>query len=97
MKVKSKPLLYLKTAAINILFEDCQEKPAERTDGKAIGIDVGLTHFCIASDGSKFENPKFLTKYEKNLKQKQQQLSRKQKGSNNRNKARKKVARVHLH
>ena len=42
-----------------------------------------------------FENPRFLTKYENNLKQKQQQLSRKEKGSNNRNKARKKVAKVH--
>ncbi|GGA36361.1 hypothetical protein CYANOKiyG1_54210 [Okeania sp. KiyG1] len=36
-----------------------------------------------------------MTKHEKNLKRKQQQLSRKEKGSNNRNKARKKVARVH--
>ncbi len=80
----------------SVLFEDDQEKPAERTDGKAIGIDVGLTHFAITSDGSKYDRPKFLNRYEQNLKRKQQQLSRKQKGSNNRNKARKKVARVHL-
>ncbi|WP_287244230.1 MULTISPECIES: transposase [unclassified Okeania] len=79
----------------SILFEDSQEKPAERTDGKAIGIDVGLTHFCITSDGSKFDNPKFLTKYENNLKWKQQQLCRKKKGSNNCNKAKKKVAIVY--
>jgi putative transposase len=79
----------------SVLFEDGQEKPQSNAEGKAIGIDVGLTHFAITSDGSKFANPRFLTKHEKNLKRKQRQLSRKQKGSNNRNKARKKVARVH--
>jgi putative transposase len=80
----------------SILFDDGKEKPEASTEGKVVGIDVGLSHFCITSDGSKFENPRFLTKKEKNLKRKQQQqLSRKQKGSNNRNKARKKVARVH--
>ncbi|ACK65900.1 transposase, IS605 OrfB family [Rippkaea orientalis PCC 8801] len=83
----------------SILFEDGKETPliggTEGGEGKAVGIDVGLTHFCITSDGSKFDNPRFLTKHERNLKRKQQQLSRKQKGSNNRNKARKKVAKVH--
>ena len=95
-----------------ILFEDGKDKPEQKTEGKAIGIDLGLTHFAITSDGSKFNNPKIFTKHEKNLKLKQQQLSRKQKrlsvvlgvspmnnfikkGSNNRIKARKKVARVH--
>jgi putative transposase len=78
-----------------ILFEDGKEKPESIVEGKAIGIDLGLTHFAITSDGSKFDNPRILNKHEKNLKIKQQQLSRKQKGSNNRNKARKKVARVH--
>ena len=56
---------------------------------------MGLTHFAITSDGSKFDNPRILNKHEQNLKLKQQQLSRKQKGSNNRIKSRKKVARVH--
>ena len=78
-----------------ILLEDSKEKPESIVEGKAIGIDLGLTHFAITSDGSKFDNPRILNKHEKNLKIKQQQLSRKQKGSNNRNKARKKVARVH--
>ncbi|MCX5980970.1 MAG: transposase [Nostocales cyanobacterium LacPavin_0920_SED1_MAG_38_18] len=78
-----------------ILFEDGKDKPELIAEGKAIGIDLGLTHFAITSDGSKFDNPRILNKHEKNLKLKQQQLSRKQKGSNNRNKARKKVARVH--
>ncbi|NET42591.1 RNA-guided endonuclease TnpB family protein [Okeania sp. SIO2B3] len=79
----------------SILFEDGKEKPLSSTGGKAVGVDVGLTHFCTTSSGLKYENPRFLTKHEKNLKRKQQQLSKKEKGSNNRNKARKKVARVH--
>jgi putative transposase len=78
-----------------ILFEDGKDKPESSTDGKAIGIDLGLTHFAATSDGSKFDNPRILGKHENNLKLKQQQLSRKQKGSSNRYKARKKVARVH--
>jgi putative transposase len=47
------------------------------------------------SEGSKFNNPKWIKKHELNLKRKQQQLSRKQKASNNRNKARLKVAKIH--
>jgi putative transposase len=79
----------------SVLLDNGQPKPQPSTKGKAIGIDVGLTDFAITSDGSKYANPRFLTKHEKNLQRKQQQLSRKQKGSNNRGKARKKVARVH--
>lgn len=79
----------------SVLFEDGTDKPGLNTDGKAIGLDLGLTHFVITSDGSKFDNPRIFNRYEKNLKLKQQQLSRKRKGSSNRTKARKKVARVH--
>ena len=79
----------------SILYEDAKVAPKKSTEGKAIGIDLGLTHFAITSDGSKFDNPRWLLKHEKNLKRKQQQLSRKQKGSNNRNKSRRKLARVH--
>ncbi|MGB7272817.1 MAG: RNA-guided endonuclease TnpB family protein [Geitlerinemataceae cyanobacterium] len=78
-----------------ILFDDGKEKPEPKMEGKKIGVDLGLTHFAITSDGSKFDNPRILNQHEPNLKLKQQQLSRKQKGSNNRSKARLKVARVH--
>ena len=80
----------------SILFDDGKEKPQLNNEGKEIGIDLGLTHFVITSEGSKFDNPKWINLHERNLKIKQQQLSRKQKGSSNRNKARKKVAKVHL-
>jgi putative transposase len=51
--------------------------PAISTAGKAIGIDVGLTHLAITSDGSKFTTPRHLPKAEKNLNRKQRKLSRK--------------------
>ena len=64
-------------------------------DGKAIGVDVGLAHFAVTSDGTKHGNPNYYRKYEKKLAQKQKYLSRKQKDSSNRNEARLKVAKVH--
>ncbi len=79
----------------SILVDDGKEQPQANSEGKAIGIDVRLTHLCITSDGSKYSNPKHFAKHQRNLKRKQQTLSRKQKGSNRRNKARNLVARVH--
>ena len=78
-----------------ILTDNGEVLPEVSVDGKAIGIDVGLTHLAVTSDGSKFENPRHLRKAEKNLKRKQRKLSRKKKGSNSRNKARQLVARAH--
>ncbi len=60
-----------------------------------IGIDLGLTHFAVLSDGRKIASPRFLRRAEKKLKRRQRSLSRKRKGSKNREKARIKVARAH--
>jgi putative transposase len=60
-----------------------------------IGIDLGLTHFAVMSDGRKVASPRFLRRAESKLKRRQRDLSRKQKGSRNRDKARVKVARAH--
>jgi putative transposase len=60
-----------------------------------IGIDLGLTHFAVLSDGRKIASPKFLRRAERALRHRQQDLSRKEKGSRNRAKARIRVARVH--
>lgn len=79
----------------SLLFDDDKPKVEPSSQGKAVGIDLGLTHFAITSDGSKFDNPRVLRKRSKNLKRKQQKLSRKLKGSNTRQKARRIVARVH--
>lgn len=79
----------------SLLVEDGIDKPKSSSEGKAIGIDLGLTDFAVTSDGSKFANPRYLKKHERNLKRKQRKLSRKKKGTQNRNKARIKVATVH--
>ncbi|MBH1937479.1 transposase [Streptomyces sp. AV19] len=59
------------------------------------GVDLGLGHFAVLSDGTKVDSPRFLRRAEKKLKKMQKALSRKAKGSNNRAKARAKVARQH--
>jgi putative transposase len=60
-----------------------------------IGIDLGLKHFAVLSDGRKIASPRFLRRAENKLKRAQRVLSRKQKGNRNRDKARVTVARVH--
>ena len=60
-----------------------------------VGIDLGLTHFAVLSDGTKVAAPRFLRRAGKKLKKAQRDLSRTVKGSKNRAKARVRVARVH--
>ena len=61
--------------------------------GKEVGIDLGVKDFVIASDGQVFENKHFFKKEEKKIKKLHRQLLRKVKGSNNREKARLRLAR----
>lgn len=65
--------------------------------GAVVGLDMGLKSFAITSEGIEYPNHKFLTKSQKKLAQLQRQLSRKSKGSNRREKARVKVARLQEH
>lgn len=60
-----------------------------------VGIDLGLKEFAITSDGVVYENPKFLRKLEYKIKFQQRALSRKKKGSNNYNKNKLKLAKLH--
>ncbi|MGW7426415.1 RNA-guided endonuclease InsQ/TnpB family protein, partial [Streptomyces sp. NPDC054813] len=62
---------------------DLQRMPDAEQD---IGIDLGLAHFAVLSDGTKVDSPRFLRRAEKKLKKAQRELSRKQKGSKNREK-----------
>jgi putative transposase len=64
--------------------------------GKTIGLDVGQTHFYTDSDGQTVENPRHLRKSEKGLKRLNRRLSKTQKGSKNRAKARNRLSRKHL-
>ena len=59
-----------------------------------VGIDLGVKDFVITSDGEVFENKHFFKSQEKRIAKLQRQLSKKQKGSNNRNKQRIKIARA---
>ncbi len=82
----------------SILFDTQQEIPEVTMTGKICGIDLGIKDFAIVHDGektSKYANPRHIKKHEKNLARKQQKLARKKKGSNNRSKAKKLVAKVH--
>jgi putative transposase len=60
-----------------------------------VGIDLGLTHFAILSTGEKIAAPNTFRRNEKKLAMLQRRLSKKQKGSKNRAKAKQKVARLH--
>ena len=82
---------------ISILVEDGKELPTKPkiAEKSTIGIDVGLKHFATFSTGEKVENPKPLKRFLKKLKKQQRQLSKKTKGSNNRNKQRIKLAKTH--
>ena len=78
-------------AVLNVEFEP-QPMPNK---GGMIGIDVGIKEFYSDSNGNVVANPKYLEKSMRKLVREQRKLSRKQKGSNNRNKQRVKVALVH--
>ena len=73
------------------------EIPGEATEenASAVGIDVGSKHWAVSSDGDVLDRPKSIPKLEKRLKRAQRSLSRKQKASRNRRKARMRVARLH--
>ena len=79
---------------ISILV-DTENKQLPKNNNNKVGIDLGLKEFAITSDGEFFSNPKWLRKTEKKLAKAQRELSRKKKGSKNRNKARLKVAKLH--
>lgn len=80
---------------LSILIELPQEKIIRFAQtNKHVGIDLGVKDFVITSDGEVFENKHFFKSQEKKIVKLQRQLSKKQKGSNNRNKQRVKVAKA---
>ncbi|MBT9148256.1 MAG: hypothetical protein DDT32_02028 [Syntrophomonadaceae bacterium] len=72
-----------------------EEIPQAPENDKYVGVDLGLTDFVILSTGQKFGSPQFSCKEKKQLAKAQRSLSRKQKGSKNRAKAKVNVARIH--
>jgi putative transposase len=78
---------------VSILIEE-EIKPLEITP-QTIGLDLGITSLVTLSTGEKVGNPQFFRKDEKKLAHAQRRHAKKQKGSKNREKARRKVARLH--
>jgi putative transposase len=78
---------------VSLLVEDKTIEVCKRVN-KSIGIDAGITSLITTSDGDKVANPKHFNRLYKKLRAAQKTLSRRQKGSNNRAKARHQVARV---
>ena len=81
---------------VSLCCTDVDIKPLEKT-GSVVGLDLGIKEFCITSDSEMISNPKYLKKSLSKLAKLQKKLSRKSKGSSNRDKARVKVARLQEH
>ena len=70
--------------------------PNDKVEATSIvGIDLGVKDLITTSDGEKYDNEKYIIKYEKRLKELQRKLSRQEKGSNNYYKTKKKIAILH--
>ncbi len=82
---------------VSILTDNHKELPKKKPikESTSVGIDLGLTHFIITSEGVKVDNPKHLRKSMLHLKYLQRQASKKVNGSKNRKKANLKVALCH--
>ena len=78
---------------VSILTEQVYEQYSKTN--KSVGIDLGLKDFVITSDWRKYKNNRYTKKYQRKLKQAQQHLSRKQKGSRQYEKQRLKVAKIY--
>jgi putative transposase len=74
---------------------DTADPEPEPDTGNAVGVDLGLKDFAVTSDGERIGNPRLRERKARNLARYQRQMARKQKGSNNRAKAKQKVARCH--
>ena len=80
---------------LSILIKKDAIKPNKETNKNIIGLDLGIKHFIVDSNGNKYENIKVKRSNKNKLKRLHRQLSKKQKGSNNREKARVKLAKFY--
>ena len=78
---------------ISLLVEE--ETESINLMDNAIGLDLGIKDLIVDSNGNRYKNHKYLTKSQTKLAREQRKLSHMVKGSNNRNKQRIKVARLH--
>jgi len=78
----------------SLLLEEDVPDPVQ-PPGEVLGVDLGIKSLATLSDGTTFDNPKALAKHERKLKHLQRSVRRKVKGSNNREKAKKRLRREH--
>ncbi|MDD5511066.1 MAG: transposase [Dehalococcoidales bacterium] len=83
-------------ASIQVEVDDTYVYPHACESQASVGVDLGVKDLVVLSDGQKFSNPKVLRYYERKLKRLQRQLSREQKGSKNRLKAKGILSRLHF-
>lgn len=86
---------YFASVLVDTTIQELPVTPIQ--DNTTLGIDLGIKSLAVCSDGRTFDNPKNLQKSLDRLKLLQKRLSRKQKVSSNRNKARIRVARLQEH
>ena len=80
---------------VSIVVEETEFIKEKVKPTSIVGIDLGVKDLVITSDGEKYSNPKEILKREKQLKRIQKKLSRQVKGSNNYNKTKIRLARIH--
>lgn len=74
----------------------CENAPTKfNSENQTIGLDMGISHFCIDSNGNFVQNPKHFKKYERRLRIENRSLARKKKGSNRWKQQAKKISRLH--
>jgi len=82
--------------SVSVMCEVVKEDVLPKT-GAYVGVDLGIKSLAITSDGKTYDNPRSYKSNLKKLKREQRKLSRKQKGSTNRTKQKKVLARLHRH
>lgn len=80
---------------VSIVVEETEFIKEKVKPTSIVGIDLGIKNLVITSDGEKYSNPKEILKREKQLKRIQKKLSRQVRGSNNYNKTKIRLARIH--
>jgi len=80
---------------VSLQVEETLPTPRTKANGSVLGIDVGVKHLAVCSDGTVIENPRALKGAETRLRRLQKSVSRKVKGSRNRRKAVQRLARQH--
>lgn len=95
--IKSATLTKTKTGKyfLNILIDSKEIKVFKKPINEIIGIDLGIKDFVVTSEGEIFKNIKPARNNQKKISKLQKQLSKKKNGSNNKNKARIKLALFH--